>query len=440
MQFEIDWIKGSKEASASADLLTRCHLALQVNGRQLFRHEDLLGNHQVKNAIGVSAYPLAEWFAANWWRLRWEPGLLSNNASVVHDWKMSHLLAAAGEGYAWPNLTFASDGQSIQLDFQPNGGSTDSLRYLERLEAWVPAKQFESGVDAFIDRTLEQLNGYAEQTPLHQLWQTVLEERATPPLALQRQLEAKLGYDPEEAPEPLIALLLKLASAHGETAIQELACIGYKHASNTIEEAEQVLTQAGDLVNLPMDSVGRVAELLGDGKSGHPWEKARDAANEARQHLGLSKGPLNNQRLSELLGTTPQFLENNPSAHRLPIGLGEVTDSGRARIALGKTRKDSRRFMTARLIADGIYAGETGSWLPCTNAATARQKFQRAFAQEFLCPYNDLIEWMDTTSPDEEAMEAAAEHFEVSPLMINTVMVIRGHIPPSELDAFQQAV
>lgn len=92
MQFEIDWIKGSKEASASADLLTRCHLALQVNDRQLFRHEDLLGNHQVKNAIGVSAYPLAEWLAANWWRLRWEPGLTSNDASAAHDWKMSHLL------------------------------------------------------------------------------------------------------------------------------------------------------------------------------------------------------------------------------------------------------------------------------------------------------------------------------------------------------------
>jgi len=440
MQFEIDWIERAQKASVSADLLTRCQLALQVNGRQLFRHEDLMGDHQVKHAISVSAYPLAEWFAANWWRLRWEPAPTSNDAPATHDWKMSHLLAAAGEGYAWPNLTFASDGQSIQLDFQPSGGGTDPLRYLERLEAWVPAKQFESGVDALISRTLEQLNDYAVQTPLYQLWQTVLEERATPSLALQRQLEARLGYDPEEAPEPLMGLLLKLVSAHGEAAVQELACIGHKYASNTIEEAEQVLAQAGELVKLPMKSVGRVAELLGDGKPGYPWEKARDAANETRQHLGLSKGPLNNQSLSELLETSPQFLENNQSAHRLPIGLGEVKDSGRATIALGKTRKDSRRFMTARLIADGIYAGGTGNWLPCTSAATVRQKFQRAFAQEFLCPYNDLIEWMDTTSPDEETMEAAAEHFEVSPLMVNTVMVNRGHIPPSELDSFQQVV
>ncbi|WP_267283271.1 hypothetical protein [Marinobacter gelidimuriae] len=34
-------------------------------------------------------------------------------------------------------------------------------------------------------------------------------------------------------------------------------------------------------------------------------------------------------------------------------------------------------------------------------------------------------------------VEVAAEHFEVSPLLINTVMVNHGHIPRSELEAFQ---
>ena len=440
MQFEINWIEGSNGTSTSADLLTRCYLALRVSGRQLFCHEDLLGDHQVKDAIGVSAYPLAVWFAANWWRLRWEPGLASDDASAMHDWKMSHLLAAAGEGYAWPNLTFASDGQSVQLNLKPSYENTGSLRYLERLEAWVPAEQYESGVDEFISRTLEQLNDYAGQTPLHQLWHTVLDERATPSLTLQRQLEARLGYDPEEAPESLMTLLLKLGAAHGEAAIQELACIGHKHAGKTIEEAEQSLAEAGELITLPIQNVRRLAELLGDGQPGYPWEKARDAANETRQHLGLNKGPLNNRKLSELLETSPRLLEHNQAAHRLPIGLGEITDNGQARVALGKTRKDSRRFMTARFIADGIYGSGIGNWLPCTDAATSRQKFQRAFAQEFLCPYNDLIEWMDTTYPDEETMEAAAEHFEVSPLLINTVMVNHGHIPQSELEAFQQAV
>lgn len=440
MRFDLEWVAGRYESSVPVDLLTRCHLALRIKGHELFRHEDLLGEHQVKDAITVSAYPLAVWFAANWWRLRWEPSPGSGDEISLHDWKMSHTLAAAGEGYAWPNLVFSSDGENIQVNLKPYHGSAEPLRFLERLDAWVPADEYEAGVDDLINQTLAQLSDSNGRTHLHQLWQTVLEERASPSLTLNRQLEAKLGYDPEEAPEPLMILLKELASEHGEGAVQELACLGHKNARKAIHDTEQYLVESGELINLPMRSLRRFTVLLSDGHPGHPWEKARDVANTARKHLGIDRGPLNNRNLSALLQTSEQFLESNQADRRLPIGLGEVSDTGRARVALGKTRKDSRRFMTARLIADGIYAGETGNWLPCTDAATARQKFQRAFAQEFLCPYNDLIEWMDTTSPDEETMEAAAEHFEVSSLLINTVMVNHGHIAQSELEAFQQEV
>lgn len=440
MRFELDWIAGPNESSSSIEQLARCHLALRFKGYELFRHEDFLVEHQVKDTITVSAYPLAMWFAANWWRLRWEPSPGSGDELSLHDWKMSHILAAAGEGYAWPNLMFSSDGESIQLSLKPCHGRAAPLRYLERLDAWVPAEQYEDGVDDLIKQTLEQLGNSKGQTDLCQLWQTVQEERANPSLALTRQLEAKLGYDPEEAPESLMVLLKELASEHGEGAVQELACLGHKNARKTIQDAEQYLAESGELINLPMKSVRRVAAVLSDGSPGYPWQKGRDAADKARKHLGIDRGPLNNRNLSELLETSIQFLENNQADRRLPIGLGEVTNTGKARVALGKTRKDSRRFMTARMIADGIYAGEGGNWLPCTDAVTARQKFQRAFAQEFLCPYEDLIEWMDTVSPDEETMEAAAEYFEVSPLLINTVMVNHGHIARSELEAFQQAV
>jgi hypothetical protein len=441
MRFELDWIAGHSEQSVPTEALTRCHLALRVNGHQLLRHEDLLGERQVKDAITVSAYPLALWFAANWWRLRWEPNLTTCDESSFHDWQMSHVLAAAGEGYAWPHLTFSSDGENIQLNLKAGRANNEApLRYLERLEAWIPADEYEAGVDNLINQTLERLSGSTGPTQLRELWQTVLEERASPSIALERQLEAKLGYDPEEAPASLITLLRGLAAEHGEGAVQELACLGHRNAKKAIRDAQQNLAESGELIKLPMRNARRLASILGDGNPGQPWQKGRDVANTARQHLGINRGPLNNRNLSELLETSAQFLEGTQAGQRLPIGLGEVTATGRTRVALGKMRKDSRRFMAARLIADGIYAGETGNWLPCTDAATARQKFQRAFAQEFLCPYDDLIEWMNTTSPDEETMEAAADHFEVSPLLINTVMVNRGHIPRSDLEAFQQAV
>ncbi|EAZ98217.1 hypothetical protein [Marinobacter sp. ELB17] len=440
MRFEIDWLAHQHKSVGSEELLTRCRMALQFRSHPLFRHENQLGEHQVRDAINVSAYPLALWFAANWWRLRWEPGFNPNDGRELHDWEMTHHLAAAGEGYAWPDLTFASDGESIQAGLKPSRGNTGPVRYIERLDAWVPANEYEAAVDQLVNQTLERLSNSKEHTHLHELWQTVCEERKTPTIALQRQLEARLGYDSEEAPGSLLALLTDLIAAHGEGAVQELACLGRDRTEKTIESVEACLSGTADSLKLPLKSVRRTVELLSDGNPSQPWEKGHDAANTVRSQLGVDKGPLNNRKLAELLETPPQFLEHSQTAQRLPIGIGEVADNGRAKVALGKKRKDARRFMTARLIADGIYAGETGNWLPCTDATTVRQKFQRAFAQEFLCPYNDLVEWMDTTSPDEELMEVAAEHFEVSPLLINTVMVNHGHIPRSELEAFQQAV
>lgn len=439
MRFDTEWLINQRNSAASEELLTRCRLGLRFRNYQLFRHESLMDEHQVKDTIVVSAYPLALWFAANWWRLRWEPGLTANDAADLHDWNMSHALAAAGSGYAWPDLTFASDGENIQASLRPTRETTGSVRYIERLDAWIPAEEYEAGVDEFIKRTLEQLSS-EEQTALDDLWQTVCDERATPSIARQRQLEARLGYDPEEAPESLLTLLIQLIQAHGEGPVHELACLGYNRAEKTIQEAQRRLADTGDSIALPLRNVRKVGELLTEGAPGHPWQKGRNAANEARSQLGLDKGALSNRSLAELLTTPEQLLENDQADQPLSIGIGEVGDNGRAKVALGKKRKDARRFMVARLMADGIYSGPSGSWLPCTDASTARQKFQRAFAQEFLCPYHDLVEWLDTTSPDEELMEAAAEHFEVSPLLVNTVMVNHGHIPRSELEAFQEAV
>ena len=59
-----------------------------------------------RDEILVSTLPLAQWFAGNLWRLRWEPR--PDRPST--DWRMSHNLAAAGYGYTWPSIEFFPDG------------------------------------------------------------------------------------------------------------------------------------------------------------------------------------------------------------------------------------------------------------------------------------------------------------------------------------------
>lgn len=434
MRFEVEWLEQPETPALSEELLTRCRMGMFHGDTSLFCHEDLLGEHQVRESIIASAYPLALWFAANWWRLRWEPFPI--HGTDLHDWHMSHMMGAAGGGYVWPNLTLVSDGENIHLRLQPTQEGKGPLRYLSSASVWVPAHEYEFGIDQLVEATLMRLDERAEQAPLQDLWQAVRDERADPVVAMQRQLEARLGFDPEEAPASLINLLTQLGAVRGEEAVQELACLGHEEIEGILGGIEESLRSTKDTITLPLRNMRLTSRLI-TVEDLYPWKKGRDAANQARKFLGLDDGPLLNKRLAELLETSKSFLEDTPTHESLPVSIGEVASEGKAKVTLGKRRKESRRFMAARIMAAGVYDGREGRWLPCTNAATVKQKFQRAFAQEFLCPYEDLIAWMDTESPDEELMDAAAEHFEVSPLLVNTVMVNHGHISAAELGAFQ---
>jgi Zn-dependent peptidase ImmA (M78 family) len=95
----------------------------------------------------------------------------------------------------------------------------------------------------------------------------------------------------------------------------------------------------------------------------------------------------------------------------------------RSRWAVGK------RFELCRLIADGLIAPEGEFLLPATTAKTSRQKFQRAFAQEFLCPSSALLQRFGSLPPEDEDIETAAQHFEVSPLLVRSKLAYLNIVP-----------
>ena len=88
-----------------------------VTRQEYLTRLDDLGAHTVSNQVRASAWPLAVWLTANWWRLRWEPAPVRwwNDP----DWRMAHCLAAAGGGYVWPNAIFASDGDAVEIVAKP---------------------------------------------------------------------------------------------------------------------------------------------------------------------------------------------------------------------------------------------------------------------------------------------------------------------------------
>jgi hypothetical protein len=262
-------------------------------------------------------------------------------------------------------------------------------------------------------------------THLHDLWCEVREEHADPELANHRRLEARLGFDPGEAPEGLMRRLDVLRQSAGREAVDELApvCAGPQHAE-ILDRIEQFSSLPGVTAyfSMPEPVSGPAAT------STTPWERGQGLARLARQHLGFGHLPISDKQLADALGISELPKPGGPTP-RPPLGLA-IRDSGTARMKLlfRKRNLPALRFEAARFLAEQISAPPRESWLPATDTSTARQKAQRAFAAEFLCPIGSLRQFLNGDfSP--EAIEEAGEHFGLSDLAVKSVIANHREIP-----------
>ena len=129
------------------------------------------------------------------------------------------------------------------------------------------------------------------------------------------------------------------------------------------------------------------------------------------------------RRLRLPRSASPEALRSSARVGPLAFALRE--DNGDARVVLRAKKPTGRRFELARLLGDRCLTSENEPLRPATRASTYRQKAQRAFAGEFLCPINSLIEHL-AQDFSEEAREAAADYFSVSPLAVTTLLVNHG--------------
>ena len=110
------------------------------------------------------------------------------------------------------------------------------------------------------------------------------------------------------------------------------------------------------------------------------------------------------------------------SSFDIPYALRLRDDASHAsRLALRSAWPHSRRFELSRGLGDIIWSGDDALG-PLSAAKSERQKFQRAFAQAFLCPFADLRAYIDTEETGEDDIHAAARHFHVSERLIQATL------------------
>jgi len=388
-------------------------------------------SNSVRDEVLVSLYPLAMWFAACWWRLRWESTPLERRQERPLSWRMSHELIAAGDGFAWPRLVFESDGESVVISAHQSNDAAEPIHYLTRVEDTIPAADFEVQVDRLISLVVSRLDARGiNNSELHDLWSEVREERNDPTSTKLRRLEAELGFDPEEGPAEMMRRLEASSDTIGDAATDEVASALAMQNSPTkaLDELFAATTQNG-LVGRVEAPLKRIARDMPTNEVA--WKQGWDLARTARKVLAFGVDPIDDEKLASVFGISAADLLDSGTAAP-PLGLGVRKGDGkdlelyfRSRGLLG--RRVGRRFDAARFLADAVYAPLEDRWLPLTDSKTARQKFQRAFAVEFLCPFESLKDKLAGAYSD-EALDDAAEYFGVSFQAVRSLLANRGVI------------
>ena len=415
-------LEGTPEQETFAEVM------IYVNGRCATRVEDLLAK-TVRTSVRLSTYCLAEWFATNWWRLLWEP------KSPSYEWKECHRVGNAGGGYVWPNLEFSSDWNTMLVSCHTTEGSqSEPIRYLNSYNEFIPLDDFEKSVDQFVVGTLARIDSInVNKSDLADLWDEVLRERKEPQLAAERRLEACMGYDPDEAPEGLLQLLIKKRESFGIDAFQEIAAVCKQDTLSAINEASESSQQTH--INAVVPQYDSIRKQLSEGRSIIPWERGEKAAEIARATWGVEV-PVQQESLLQLFSLSEkQFSESPPNLQSINLGFRNEMAHDQFSVSWNSNHHNSRRFSLMRLVADHITASDQDRVLPGTRAYTGRQKFQRAFAQAFLCPEDALRSYLGNVMPQEEEINGAASYLDVSPLTVCNVLVNKGMVEREAIEA-----
>ena len=382
---------------------------------------------QVRPGGRLSAHRLAEWLTWNWWRLRWEPSHQNARRDQRIGWRQAHDLAGIGGGWLWPNVTITCDGFRVVLDAKPSPEVwTEPLRYVTSRRVVVSAPGLEAGVDDFVKRVLARLDEWSlAETHLGAAWRELAAERDDPELARYRRIEACLGCDVDEADPQQVERVIVDGRTLGSAAMFEVAADRFLTAAEFREAARRVGFDAD-----PNARVTALVDAWNGGGHRAAWEVGVDAASALRRRERLGDGPLSDHRLADLCAVDRRAFRAENTGVDMAFALDDRPAG--SRIVLRSRWRTGRRFEAARLLADSLLVGTDDRLRPATGAATYRQKTQRAFAAELLCPVESLLDVLADDFSD-DARVTAAEQFNVSPLAVTAVLANNGFVDWEEV-------
>ena len=319
---------------------------------------------------------------------------------------------------AWPNLTIVPEGAVSRMVWsQDYGHQLTPVRFASDGSRVLRADELATGLAAVIYRVLERLADIGIlKTPLSEEWAAIAETDADETIFC--QTAGRLGLDPyaidDETAQTIVRVAASLPAAVAadffDTADVNALVRAADWALRAMATADQAAADAEKSLDLVYAALP--SDLLGAADSERPWRLGYSIACHLRSELEI--------RDTDPFDVSPWVGIGAVDAPSHGIyGVASVSGN-RCGVVLGgqPTGTTAMRFGRARALGRALARPEQHQFV-LSGARSQEEKVARAFAAELLAPADGIRRILDELgSSDDNALEAVARHFEVSPLLV----------------------
>lgn len=205
-----DGIEGSELKATYGDL----HIAVDdVPITRILDKRD----QTARDYITVSAYPLAEWIATNWFNLLYGPKI----KTIKPGSNPSNSIRHAGQGYPFPELSFNSLGRTCEITWKGYDSGNDGIEFLSRGHYTISTAQLKISLERLVNIVMLRLEAMGvHNTYLQEHWGYIM--------CMQEdeiafcKASARIGYNPFLVPKNISTLLIKHSNFFNEETYDEL--------------------------------------------------------------------------------------------------------------------------------------------------------------------------------------------------------------------------
>ena len=414
--FDFEW---QDPAGARGDELraTWASLSILIDDKPVTELQDRR-TKSVRTRVFLPLFPLAEWFAENWWFLQSEAEQPSTPDSREFDRR--HNLRWAREGFVLPSLRFVTRGENVEAQWQPLDIPDAGIKFLGSGHAVMPGTSYSETLRDFVNAVAARLDESGlSGTTLHEEWAAIqgadIGEQEFCCAA------ARLGTDPYAVDEELEAEILSVAGRIRPELLHDFLSLA---TVNELASQTSALATASESIASDADDIDALVGMRSQAapcKTGaNPWETGYHFAAELRARL--NGGTWKSRSLDDLAGhLSLDHLDHCllPETGGCPFldALTGPNQHDNPKFLIEKKRADSRQFAFCRATFEHL-TSSPGRFAAVSKLRTDRQQMNRAFAAEFLAPHEMLKSDLSGATIGEDEIDDLAVEYGVSAFVV----------------------